>query len=137
MNCIIHDSNKGFPKNTEMADMIFLKDIDSVPQDIINYMNISPDCTRETGVWRWCAPNEICRHKTEPGFMFASKYLGMGHQEMLAWFPKTGHWDIVHIGGANGWEQEDSHNIWLQHNSISEHKLKTISAWMNEFSKSD
>ena len=135
MNCTIHDTNKGFPKNTDVKDMIFLKDVDNIPQDIINYMGISPNCTRETGHWNWCAPNEISRHKTEPGFTFAYQYLGMGHQEMLVWFPNTGHWDIVHMGGANGWEQEETHKEWLSHKGISEHHIKTVGGWMDEFSK--
>ena len=133
MNCTIHETNKGFPKRTDVEDMIFLKDVDNKPQDIINYMNISPDCTRSTNQWQWCAPNEISRHKTEPGFTFASQYLGMGHQNMLVWLYKTGHWDVVHMGGANGWEQEDSHKMWLSHDGISEHKMKTINGWMTEF----
>jgi len=133
MNCTIHDTNKGFPKRTDIEDIIFLKDVNNIPQDIINYMNISPNCTRETGSWRWCAPNEICRHQLEPGFTFACQYLGLGHQNMLVWLHKTGHWDVVHMGGSNGWDQEDSHAAWLSHSGISEHKIKTINDWMKEF----
>ena len=34
MNCTIHNTNKGFPKKTDVEDMIFLKDVDNIPQDI-------------------------------------------------------------------------------------------------------
>ena len=131
----MHDSNKGFPKKNDGTGMIFLKDVDNIPQDIINYMSISPDNTRSSGAWHWCAPNEICRHETEPGFTFASQYLGMGHLNMLVWMPTTGHWDVVGMGGANGWEQEDSHNSWLSHNGSSEHGVRTVQHWMNDFTK--
>ena len=135
MNCTIHNTNKGFPKKTDVEDMIFLKDVDNIPQDIINYMSISPDFTRSSGAWHWCAPNEICRHKTEPGFTFASQYLGMGHLNMLVWIPKTGHWDVVHMGGANGWEREATHTEWLSHNGLSKHGVRTVQHWMDDFTE--
>ena len=79
LNCTIHNTNKGFPQEKDVEGMIFLKDVDNIPQDIINYMSTSPNYTRSSGAWHWSAPNEICRHETEPGFPFASQYLGMGH----------------------------------------------------------
>jgi hypothetical protein len=133
MNCKTHDINLGFSK-TDATEVIYLKDVQERPQDIVNYMANSPNCTRETGDWRWCAPNEICRQLGEPGFAFASLNMGMGHVHMLMWLHKTGHWDVVHLGGANDYERQDIHNAWLKHDGLG--VIKTVQTWMKELSSS-
>jgi hypothetical protein len=126
--CTIHEENKGFPKSHNAGT--YLKDCEDLPQDIVNYLSVAPKCTRRTGAWRWCAPNEICRHESEPGFRFAVRDLGMGYAECLVWLHMTGHWDKVTLGGSCAQIAERTHEKWLAHQGVGD--VKNIQSLMRE-----
>lgn len=127
-NCTIHEGNEGFPKGHK-ADT-YLKDCEDLPQDIVNYLSVAPERTRQTGAWRWCAPNEICRHESEPGFRFAVRDMGMGYAECLVWLHETGRWDKVTLGGSCAQIAESMHAKWLAHEGVGE--VRNIQSLMKE-----
>ena len=127
-HCTIHEENEGFPKS-HTADL-YLKDCANLPQDIVDYLSVAPERTRQTGAWRWCAPNEICRHESEPGFRVAVRDMGMGYVECLVWLHETGRWDKVTLGGSCGQIAENMHAKWISHPGVGD--VKSVQSLMVE-----
>jgi len=97
------------------------------------YLSDSPDKMRTTGTWLWQAPNKIKRLASEPGFLMACKYMGMGHYNYLIWNHSTNKWYTTTLGGANRPDAESAYIGWTsqQQEGIG----STIKEWMYKFNQ--
>ena len=69
-----------------------IHDEQQLSAEMQTYLSVSPDKMRTTGTWLWQAPNKIRRFASEPGFLMACKYMGMGHYNCLVWNHSTNKW---------------------------------------------
>ena len=95
------------------------------------YLSDSPDKMRRTGNWLWQAPNAIKRLATEPGFLMACKYMGLGHFNYLVWNHRSKNWYTTILGGANGHDATSAYSDWQKDKKRG--SISTIEEWMNKF----
>ena len=79
------------------------------------YLSTHPVKQRKVGDWVWNAPNKMLRVRDEPAFPVACRWQGMGHYDMLFWYPEDQEWAAFRMGGANGYDSAQRYQKWLAH----------------------
>lgn len=106
---------------------------EQLPTDLKAYLAESPNKMRTTGNWLWQSPTAIKRLATEPGFLMACKYLGMGHYHYLVWNHQSDNWYITTLGAANVHDATSVYNDWKVQKKTGDHI--PIGEWMSKFNK--
>ena len=128
MSYQIIDDCQTFP-TIDMAQLS-IHDEQQLSAEMQTYLSVSPDKMRTTGTWLWQAPNKIRRFASEPGFLMACKYMGMGHYNCLVWNHSTNKWYTTIM------DETDAKSACIGWTSQRQQGIdSTIKEWMYKFNQ--